>query len=1103
MKYSFLVFFIFTISFNSFNQTNDSQIFSEGLMFVKDNSPLNISNLNIDVKALKNIAITTFDITFKNPNNRILEGELNFPLGEGQTISHFAMDINGKLREAVPVEKEKGQKVFEEIVNRKVDPGLLEKTKGNNYKVRVYPIPANGTKRIVISFEQELGFDKKGYRYSLPLNFTKQIDEFTFNVEVLKQDIEPLINKSDLDNFTFSKWNESYKALFSQKQYVPSTSIVFTIPLNMGINKPFVESGLRNKSEQFFYYSLQPEFSNKPKKLPSKITILWDASNSRSTETSSKSISLLKEYLRKIENVSITLVVFSNEIQMVKEFQIQNGETKIIESLLQEIVYDGATQFGCLTLEKWKSDEFLLFSDGLSNFGTTEFPKINVPVYSVNEQNSSNHSELKFISATSGGVYINLLQTDVNQALNQLMNKQYQFISATYRNNEIEEVYPSIPTVITKDFSIAGKVKTGMTSMILNFGFGNEITQKVEINIDTICMNNSGLTERLWAMKKANELELQPEKNANEIRNVGKKYNIVTQNSSLIVLETLEDYLRYDITPPIELKEAFLTAKKNMDSTTISNLNKNIEDVVNQFNNRKEWWESDFNQSLKTNGFWLKQKGKPIDLVGGVVSGKVYSALTNEPLSNVFVQIGNTGNGVTTDNNGQFNVVIPKGIKTISFSLKNYKKSTVNLSSNILSVWLEDVTYNKVRSRKSYGSDYGVGSGSNHGGGSGGGRVGNMSPVHPPQVIADEVVEEDIHNQEEIMNFSSNSIRGSNGFSTNEVATSFKEVKSEENTYWTDGISIRTPNNTKKSKIKLEKWSPTASYLSKLKTTAKDSLYVVYLRLKNENKNSPAFYVDVADYFFQKKLKNEGLRILSNLAEIEVQNHQLLRVLAHRLEQLNFTKYAIATYETILKLRSEEPQSYRDLGLAYALDAQYQRAIDTLYRVVSNSWNGRFPGIGVIALEELNNVLYKSNKQGVELKTSQIDNRLKAYLPVDIRVVLNWDSDNCDIDLWVTDPRNEKCFYSNPKTRVGGLISNDFTGGYGPEEFMIKEAIPGKYVVQANYFGTSSQSLLGPTTIQLELYSHYMDGSEKKETITMRLKQNKEVVKIAEFEFLK
>ena len=53
------------------------------------------------------IAVTTYDMTFYNPNNRILEGEFSFPLQENQKVTRYALDVNGKLKKGVTVEKKK------------------------------------------------------------------------------------------------------------------------------------------------------------------------------------------------------------------------------------------------------------------------------------------------------------------------------------------------------------------------------------------------------------------------------------------------------------------------------------------------------------------------------------------------------------------------------------------------------------------------------------------------------------------------------------------------------------------------------------------------------------------------------------------------------------------------------------------------------------------------------------------------------------------------------------------------------------------------------------------------------------------------------------
>jgi hypothetical protein len=175
---------------------------------------------------------------------------------------------------------------------------------------------------------------------------------------------------------------------------------------------------------------------------------------------------------------------------------------------------------------------------------------------------------------------------------------------------------------------------------------------------------------------------------------------------------------------------------------------------------------------------------------------------------------------------------------------------------------------------------------------------------------------------------------------------------------------------------------------------------------------------------------------------------------------------------------------YRDLGLAYAADGQRQKAVDMLYEVVARPWHGRFPEVELIALAELNALVATTP---TPLDTSRFDPRVLKNLPVDLRVVLTWDADNTDIDLWVTDPNGERAYYGNPLTFQGGRMSRDFTGGYGPEEFSLKQAKPGKYTIQANFYGHRQQIVAGATTLQVKLQTRFGTRAVEERIVMMRL----------------
>lgn len=72
--------------------------------------------------------------------------------------------------------------------------------------------------------------------------------------------------------------------------------------------------------------------------------------------------------------------------------------------------------------------------------------------------------------------------------------------------------------------------------------------------------------------------------------------------------------------------------------------------------------------------------------------------------------------------------------------------------------------------------------------------------------------------------------------------------------------------------------------------------------------------------------------------------------------------------------------------------------------------------------------------------------------PTALRVTLSWDTGGTDVDLWVTDPNGERCYYGH-RTTVSGLnLDVDDVNGFGPENITTTNIIPGDYLVQVHYY---------------------------------------------------
>ncbi len=298
--------------------------------------------------------------------------------------------------------------------------------------------------------------------------------------------------------------------------------------------------------------------------------------------------------------------------------------------------------------------------------------------------------------------------------------------------------------------------------------------------------------------------------------------------------------------------------------------------------------------------------------------------------------------------------------------------------------------------------------------------------------------------------------------------------------------------------ITIKPWDPDTPYLKALARVRPEDAFTQYMEQKKTFGNSPAFFLESADFFRKLDQKDLSLQILSNVAEMALEDAALLRVLAHRLAQLNRLDLSAALFEDVLYMRPEEPQSYRDLALVLARQSKYRRAVELLYHVVMTEWD-RFREIEVVALMELNHIMAKAKAEGIT--DFPVDPRLIKLLDVDVRIVLTWDADLSDMDLWVIEPSGEKAYYKNNLTTIGGKVSRDFTQGYGPEEYVLRKGVKGVYQIQADYYGSNATTLTGAVTLQVDVFTNYGRANEKKESITLRLTNKKEVVTVGQLRF--
>lgn len=150
---------------------------------------LETSFTKADVRIKDQIATTSIEQEFYNPNSRQLEGTFLFPVPKGAQINKFTMEINGKPVEAELLAADKARGIYEDIVRKLKDPALLEYAGRDLFKVRIFPIEPNSRKRITLSYSQLLKSDSGLVNFVLPFN-TEKYSAKPVKTVSLKVDLE-------------------------------------------------------------------------------------------------------------------------------------------------------------------------------------------------------------------------------------------------------------------------------------------------------------------------------------------------------------------------------------------------------------------------------------------------------------------------------------------------------------------------------------------------------------------------------------------------------------------------------------------------------------------------------------------------------------------------------------------------------------------------------------------------------------------------------------------------------------------------------------------------------------------------------------------------
>ena len=234
------------------------------------------------------VARTRTDQVFTNRADGVVEGIYEFTLPEGAIITDLVLWIGDKRVQGIIMEKEAARRVYDAIVRRRIDPALIEQVTPNQFRLSIFPFPAQGSRRVEFEYMQLLEARSGRLDYTFPLapetDQAVEMKLFVLRAQVRSQ--HPFeASVSGLPRLTEVTRPDDHSAeiFFGDEEVSPREDFTLTLHQHDDQLKPTVLSFAPQGAEDLGYYALWlppvPELTQGDP-LPRSLTFVIDISSS-------------------------------------------------------------------------------------------------------------------------------------------------------------------------------------------------------------------------------------------------------------------------------------------------------------------------------------------------------------------------------------------------------------------------------------------------------------------------------------------------------------------------------------------------------------------------------------------------------------------------------------------------------------------------------------------------------------------------------------------------------------------------------------------------------------------------------------------------------
>jgi Ca-activated chloride channel family protein len=131
-------------------------------------APVEVKKIEARVRIEDQMAKTTLTVALYNPAGRQQEGQVLLPVPHGAVLKSFKLEGQNGSFQAEILPREEARRIYDQIVSSMKDPAILEFAGFGAIKSSVFPVPAAGTARLEMVYEELLPVDAGRIDYVLP-----------------------------------------------------------------------------------------------------------------------------------------------------------------------------------------------------------------------------------------------------------------------------------------------------------------------------------------------------------------------------------------------------------------------------------------------------------------------------------------------------------------------------------------------------------------------------------------------------------------------------------------------------------------------------------------------------------------------------------------------------------------------------------------------------------------------------------------------------------------------------------------------------------------------------------------------------------------------